>query len=369
MLHARRPLPHRVRLHSGRAGRGFRRHLALVAWFIALSTVPTASIAPSRWGFVTRSGSGLTVAGQPYTFRGLNIYDAYRINIDRALTKIRSGQAVFRAFFYQHMATVNGTRDWTALDRVVKAAGAHHVRVIPVLADQWGASTDGPTKYLSWWPTPYGGDGYKTKIWGSTDLVPYRQWVSEVVTRYRDDPAIAFWQLINEGEAPNPDGSANETTARQAIRTFADDVGGLVKSLDTHHPVALGTLPGEVGSNEADYSYIYASPSIDIADYHDYGSPYSPLGNTDPYNGLQATIDRAHALNKPIVVDEMGIHWTRLDVPTINRRSQLFHNKMLAQSRAGVAGSLLWCWSDPASATQDYEIGPGDPSLKLLNQN
>jgi endo-1,4-beta-mannosidase len=358
-----------VKSHSGRGGRVDRHYLAIVVSCIALSILPDIPIAQSRWNFVSRSGSQLTLAGQPFHFDGMDIYNAYKINLESALTKIGPGQEVFRAWFYQSAATTEGHRDWTALDRVVQAATAHHEKIIAVLADQWGGSTDGPDKYLSWWPAPFGGDGYKTKIWNSSDLVPYRQWVSEVVTRYRANPTIAFWQLINEGEAAKPDGTIDETTAREAVRSFADDVGGLVKSLDPNHLISLGTLPGEAGSNGPDYSYIYGSPSIDIADYHDYGSPYSPLGNTDPYNGLQVTINRAHALNKPIVVDEIGIHWTRLDIPTLNRRSQLLNDKMLAERRAGVVGSLLWCWSDHASSTRDFEFGPGDPGLNLLGHN
>jgi endo-1,4-beta-mannosidase len=296
----------------------------------------------------------------------LNIYSAYKMDLESALTKIGSGQEVFRAFFYQHMATVNGQRNWTALDRVVNTAKAHGVKVIPVLTDQWGASTDGPEKYLPWWPAPYGGDGYRSVKWKSTDLVPYRQWVSEVVARYKDEPTIAFWQLINEGEARNPDGTNNETTARNAIRAFADDVGGLVKSLDPNHLVSLGTISGEAGSEETDYTYIHNSPSIDIADYHDYGFSYSPMGNTDPYNGLQASIDRIHGIGKAIMVGETGIHWTTLDSPTLARRAQLFDQKMTAQINAGVIGSLMWCWNDPATTTWDYEIGSTDPSLTLL---
>jgi endo-1,4-beta-mannosidase len=305
--------------------------------------------------------------GQPFRFNGLNIYSAYnRSCLSCDLSAVGSGQEVFRAFFYQNMATVNGQRDWTALDRVISTAAAHGMKVIPVLTDQWGASTDGPEKRLPWWPAPYGGDGYKTTKWNTTDLVPYRQWVQEVVSHYKNSTTVAFWQLINEGEARAVDGSNNETVAREAIRTFADDVGGLVKSIDPNHLVSLGTIAGEAGSNDADYTYIHSSPYIDIADYHDYGSPYSPMGNTDPNNGLQADITRIHAIGKAIMVGESGIHWTSLDTPTLARRAQLFDQKMAAEFQAGVVGSMMWCWNDPAAASRDYEIGPGDPSLALL---
>ena len=318
--------------------------------------------------FVSRQGTVLTLGGKPYTFTGLNIYSAYERDLDSALAKIGSAPAVVRVWFFQHMATVSGRRDWAGLDSVLAVARAHGVKVVPVLADQWGSSTDGPVKYLPWWPAPYGGDGYRARLWSSSDLVPYRQWVQQVVSRYKGDPTIAYWQLINEGEARNPDGTDNEMVARGAVHAFAEDIGGLVKSIDPDHLVSLGTVPGEAGSQEADYAYIHRPASIDIADYHDYRFPYSPMGNTDAYNGLAASIDRIHALGKVIVIGESGIHWTSLDTPTLSRRAGLIGQKMSAALHAGVSGYLLWCWNDPATAASDYEIGPNDPSLALLSR-
>ena len=57
-------------------------------------------------------------------------------------------------------------------------------------------------------------DGYKQPDPGGT--VSYRDWVSEVVTRYRDDPTILAWQLINEAEVkPSSDGPRAARTRRR----------------------------------------------------------------------------------------------------------------------------------------------------------
>ena len=65
---------------------------------------------------VTRSGTQLTLRGQAFRFQGLNIYNAnsrdncsYNLQagdaLDRSLTAIGPGQTVFRAWFYQLLAT------------------------------------------------------------------------------------------------------------------------------------------------------------------------------------------------------------------------------------------------------------------------
>src|SRR5258708_32926682 len=116
--------------------------------------------------------------------------------LDAALSSIDSdtgGTAkVFRAWFFQHLATVNGQRDWSGFDHSPAIARAHGFQVIPVLANQWG-SCEAST-------------GYKTEQWyqsgyqqaDPSGIVSYRLWVQEVVARYRSDPTIAMWMLMNE---------------------------------------------------------------------------------------------------------------------------------------------------------------------------
>ena len=319
-----------------------------------------------------RSGSGLLLNGQAFRFDGLNIYDANTtsaaqncgdagVSLDTTLNDIGSGQEVFRAWFFQPLVTINGQRNWTAFDHTLAVARAHGARVIFVLSNQWGYCDGGITRTLAWYQA-----GYRSQV-DPGSLVSYRQWVAQAVARYAGNPTIAFWQLVNEGEARNPDGSCSEALATAALRAFADDVGGLIRATDRNHLISLGTIAGECGSNEADYQTIYASASIDICDYHDYGSPYAAMPG-DQYNGLQVSINRCHALNKPIVVGETGIHTQQISPATLAERALLFQQKFSAQFTAGVAGELIWNWSIYAPSSYDYELGPADPSLALLGK-
>jgi endo-1,4-beta-mannosidase len=309
-------------------------------------------------GFITRSGTGLTLNGAPYRFDGLNIYavnsdggcvPASNVNSD---LDALSGQEVFRAFFFQTWATTNGVRDWSRFDATIAAAAAHNMRVIPVLANEWNYC-DGPMKYLPWWQS-----GYKTTV-NPGELTSYRQWVHDIVSRYAANPTIAMWDLVNEGEGRNADGSCSEANAKATLVNFSNDVGGMVHALDPNHIVTLGTISGECGSVDNDYQTVYASPGSDLCDYHDYGFVTSPMGNTDAYNGVAASLRRCEADGKPLAVLEMGIRGKRLTT-----RSTLFDKKFAAEFAAGSVGNLMWDYA--AHPYGSYEIGPQDPSVTLV---
>lgn len=344
-------------------------------------TTTTAATPDTNSGFVERSGTTLTLNGKPFRFIGINIYMAASggtpsscggelyPNVGVPLSHMPNG-IVFRFWAFQNFFVSNGSFNWAALDQVLTIAADHNDRVIPVLANQ-GSYCD-TAKDLSWYQR-----GYKSVV-EPGDIVPYRQYVADIVTRYADNPTIAMWQLVNEGQGINSDGTCNEAAALRALLAFSDDVGGLVHSLDPHHLVSLGVIPGWNGSGtpdgqwcgamNSDYETLMASPGNDICDYHDYGYPTNPMGI--PFApDLTTAIQMCHADGKPIMVAETGI---LADSPTILApRAAEFRAKFSAQFQAGVVGELMWAWTVKPDyvvpdSDADYGISQGDPALALL---
>ena len=195
-----------------------------------------------------------------------------------------------------------------------------------VLANSWDYC-DGRAKDLAWFQ-----NGYKTTV-EPGDIVTYRQYVADVVSRYADNPTIAMWQLVNEGQALNDDGTCNESAGLSALLGFSDDVGGLVHSIDPNHLVSLGVIPGYAGgllqfcgAANGDYETLMASPGNDVCDFHDYGYPTEPMGiPTVP--DLKTAIAACHADGKPLMVAETGIFATSdAQLPT---RAAQFQAKLL----------------------------------------
>jgi endo-1,4-beta-mannosidase len=333
-----------------------------------MTAVAAARIEPGTQ-FVARTGATLTLDGAPYRFTGLNIYNAnsrdncwYSLGyadgrLDAALGSIGGGQEVFRAWFFQSLATTNGVRDWSAFDHTLAVAKVRGVRVIATLANQWGDCEEQPSgvyKTDSWYAS-----GYRTIVRSGT--VDYRSWVAEIAARYRDDPTVMAWELMNEPE--NKVDTAGPCGAPETLRGWAADVSTLIKAVDPNHLIAVGTIgSGQCGAQEDAYRELHALPDIDLCSYHDYDLPQAAMPG-DQWNGLQVRLDQCAAIGKPLFVGETGL--SSSGAGTLAARATAFDRKFAAEFAAGVVGILMWSWRDEGSSS-GYDIGPRDPALALL---
>ena len=272
-----------------------------------------------------------------------------------------TGAKVIRAWFFQSMATNAGARE----------TPAGSTTTLRSCRQRRQGDREHPRQRLN------GKDrdpaaGYKDETWYQTGYtqpdpggtVSYRDWVGEVVDRYKDDPTIMAWQLMNEAEVKPTIGGGCSTNAADILSDFATDVSGLVRSIDADHLISLGTIgSGQCGAQEGDYETLHAISTIDMCEFHDYGDPSAIPG--DEFNGLQVRIDQCDALNKPLLVGELGI--IPNDVGgTLQARADVLESKLSAQFAAGVDGALVWSWSSVGSLLNNFEVGPGDPVLDVL---
>jgi endo-1,4-beta-mannosidase len=323
-------------------------------------------------GFVTAAGGRLWLAGKPFRFAGINVWNAdtpagepvygcgQPADLDTIASTFGPGVQVVRVWFFQRLATTpDGRRDWSAFDRTISAASRHRLKLVVALGNEWYNCEGYPNAQA----------GYKAEEWfrqGYRTLRPpgqsrtYRDWVREVVARYRDDPTIMMWQLMNEAEdRTSLDGPCGPRAAA-ALWSFTSDVSSLVKRIDPWHLVSLGTVGGgQCGAVAGEYQGLYAIPTVDVADYHDYSLAALP---GDRWNGLGERLTQMTAIGKPLVVSELGVRPS--DVGGLAGRAALIRRKLDAQREAGAAGAILWSW--PGVPTDGYQIGPGDPALTQL---
>jgi mannan endo-1,4-beta-mannosidase len=318
---------------------------------------PTSTVTPPA-SFVTRSGTGLQLNGRPYKFVGFNYTPLNRgaagyyscgpalISLDQDLSAWTGTNRVMRVWAYQSwMTRTDGSRTWAALDTTINTAAAHGVRVILVLTNQWGNCDHAGTKNASWYQ-----GAYKNAI-SRGDRTTYRDYVRELAARYANDPTVIMYQLGNEidGRTAANDCTPSSTTI---MRAFVSDMTTVIRGVDPNHLISGGATGGWCGTEAI-------VPSVDVADWHDYDSPSTPVTP-----GLAARINEASAAGIAVMVAESGIG--RTQVGTLQDRADAFDAKIGQGLAAGLSGYLVWEWTQASTPPGTWSVRPGDPLLPIL---
>ena len=347
----------------------------------AAGVSPMAVHAAAASPFVTANGTQLDLNGRPWDFTGYDAYQATSVGngfncggsysdqqLNTLFAQMRSNSAstVVRTWFFQ---SYGGPANWSQYDRVLNAAAANGLRVIPALVNQWGDCEPWPNgvrpyRTLAWYQSGYTqtGDGYP---------LSFRDFAVAMAAHYANNPTIAFWQLVNEAEAKDSaSGACENWPAATAMRGFADDVAGAMKAVDANHLINLGTMGGgQCGSQGAAYQYIHAG-KIDMCEIHDYWT--GALGG-DQWNGAVSSINYCHGLNKPIFAGEAGLNasvqpdWSAsgtVSASSLAQRATFFQQKMTAQFGLGTVGFLIW--SKTLGASAGWDVAPGDPTEAVM---
>lgn len=185
--------------------------------------------------------------------------------------------------------------------------------------------------------------------------------------KYTDDPAIMAWEIANEPRPMRP-------AASEAYAQFIHETAVLIRSLDSHHLVTIGS-EGEAGSETMElFKKVHADPLIDYLTIHIWPKNWGWFSDTaiakSMENILQKTgeyISRhqqaARELGKPLVIEEFGLP---RDEHSFDPASGTFWRDYYfsyvlsflerdARSNGPVAGANCWAFS-----------GTGRPSHKQL---
>jgi hypothetical protein len=378
------------------------------AGVVTVSVVSPAGTSPSGAGNqltyqstgqlpVTTSGQNLEIGGVPTKFTGVNAYElatswgtnagcggmATPAQINSLFSSLKPGSLV-RFWAFQGTLATNLTThaiDWAPLDQIFYLAAQDHVYLIPTITDQGGTCDGEHWQDPSWYNGGYrqvfntaaNSDGR-----GLTSL-SYWTYMTDLVSRYKNSPALGMWEPISEPEAstcPAADEPLNcggnqtcpsEPAAAAALSSFFTTVGGEIHSLDPTHLVEAGFLGGgQCGTSGPDYQSVGQSPGIDVLSVHDYyGS--APMGG-DQWNGMALRFNQARAIKKPIITGEAGIiAGTVAGCESLAQRASDMQSKINAQFAAGDSGFLVWDWGSGGLGPCNYNTAPGDPLMGLLD--
>ncbi|PGH12871.1 hypothetical protein AJ79_03971 [Helicocarpus griseus UAMH5409] len=124
--------------------------------------------------------------------------------------------------------TINtGANGLERLDVVVRAAESHGIQLILPFVNNW-ADYGGMDVYVS----QLGGSGHESFYTNEAIQEAYTNYLTTIIERYKDSPAIYAWELGNEPRCQGCDTSV--------ITEWARTVSAYIKSIDPSHYVALG---------------------------------------------------------------------------------------------------------------------------------
>ncbi|CRK37536.1 hypothetical protein BN1708_007403 [Verticillium longisporum] len=317
---------------------------SLLSLALALAGQQVAAQVPA--GFATTKGNKFQVDGKDFIFAGSNAYywpfnvwgtDHYSdvvVGMDAALD---AGLKVIRtwAFHDQNATTISGglprygtggeatifqkfnadgtvTIDLKLLDIVVKAAEDTGIKLILALTNNW-ADYGGMDVYTVNRGGRYHDDFYRLPAIKTA----FKNYVSTVVSRYKNSPAIFAWEVANEARC-GADGTRNlprgPACTTDLIIDWLDEMSTYIKSIDANHLVTTGT-EGHFNRASSDWAYNGSDgndfdaelelPNVDFGTFHSYPDWWSKTPAwTDTWIVDHAVA--ARAAGKPVIHEEYG---------------------------------------------------------------
>jgi hypothetical protein len=340
---------------------------------------------PTVAAFVGVEGDRFVLGGAPFRFVGANVAimhgPRHRAAVDATLDAARDdGLSVVRVWALGEQPTEAapwardyafrfGPEGWIEesfvhLDRVLAAARARGLRVIVVLGNRW-ADYGGAPQYLAW-----AGHGTPLDPAGAPSLLAMPTFVADPAIRaqylahvrrvvgrtssvtgerYRDDPTILAWELVNEIDAP--------PRAREALVDWTREIAREVHALDPNHLVGAGHIGYVTRAQRQTWLAVHRLPEIDYADAHAYPTSYErvrSLRELDDF--VDDPVQLAHhVLHKPFVWGEIGFS-TRRRVHAGLRRTRWWERFFERSSLDRVDGALAWIYATSTDRPHDHGL-------------
>jgi mannan endo-1,4-beta-mannosidase len=354
--------------------------------------------APPATSFVTVQNGDFYLEGEPFHFAGTNAYylpNYEKINsgvVDRAFDVFEdAGITVIRMWaFYdgydcgysQYDASENviqtapGEYSESALrdlDRVIAKGKERGIRFILPFINYWD-ELGGICQYNTWAGASNPGRNMDFFINNEDTQQWFRDYIDMLLNRtntvtgvkYKDEPAIMAWQIMNEGR--------NRGQDPQILRDWYQEIAQYIKSIDSNHLVSTGEegfdegVPSEYSSGEYSNTYVLraqegtsyvmntAIPEIDFGSAHWYPQDWG-FGNeinSSLLRAQRAWIDDhlaiAQSHGKPLIIGEYGFTGWGDD-----RVYQMYDALFEHAENTQVGGTLLWQLT--ADGTKCWEFG------------
>eukprot|EP01023_Acetabularia_acetabulum_P005661 TRINITY_DN1231_c0_g2_i4.p1 TRINITY_DN1231_c0_g2~~TRINITY_DN1231_c0_g2_i4.p1 ORF type:complete len:796 (+),score=169.96 TRINITY_DN1231_c0_g2_i4:726-3113(+) len=373
--------------------------------------------------FVRTSGVQFVKEGQSFPFVGFNFHDLMKVAANES-TRYRVELAfqkasemnlkVCRVFAFtdgenwqpEFFDLIRGTSFWQepralqqqpgvfdeqmfqALDYVVHMASQYGILLLPVMTNYW-PGYGGAAQYIKWIHGSHTTNGHTIDEFYSNykPRMLLKRFMCELVSRkntisglrYRDDPTIMGWSLINEARCPECSGSEPKD---QILYDWISDMSSFLKSIDKNHLVSAGTEgffgksspeflrynPGGWPNCEGtDFMRQHQLPNIDFAtirmydrlktwDYENHRACNHECFVKWAEQNILGHLKAAQQLNKPLVIEEFGeLVAEQTDKKERNHILHLVLQTMFNSAVAGGPGMGAMFWQAGVSGSVDWD--------------
>jgi len=373
-----------------------RRTFSLFAILLWLSmSVPVFSQS-ERGGFLQRKGTQLSLEGKPLRLVGVNKFDLFLRFLEGGEAKQQAVQAVEEAarqgltvirfagvgFYPSHMRHwSNENLYWGAFDDLVRTAKRHGVRLIPVI--NWNL-------YLF---PDMANECVQDMLTNPDSRSRQYLWLytHQLVSRYRNEPTILFWELTNEmnlgadlefmfpyGRSdlnPVHEGTSFMRLRRDNFTTeqmipFLKEWAAFIKRIDPNHLIGSGfSAPrpaaqhlrrakgkGDWTEDNEQEMELYLRDThpdpIDLLSIHFYRQHDNlRFGNKDEDSAqVLAVFQRAaERIGKPLYIGETGDEYAQ------RPQAPFLRNVLEQVKRLDIPLALIWNWMSPGDP---YDVNP-----------
>eukprot|EP01024_Parvocaulis_polyphysoides_P028784 TRINITY_DN25998_c0_g2_i1.p1 TRINITY_DN25998_c0_g2~~TRINITY_DN25998_c0_g2_i1.p1 ORF type:complete len:566 (-),score=68.07 TRINITY_DN25998_c0_g2_i1:747-2444(-) len=252
-------------------------------------------------------------------------------------TAVSANLNTFRIFGHGHdpyIMTLQyspGTYDQNTLyglDVVLDMAAQRNLKVILTFVNNW-RDVDSKSNYVEWSGTSgddfYYDENTKNMFKNHMQFMVNRE-NSVNGVKYRDDPTILAWNLINELRSDNPECGPD---CGQYIQSWLDEMAAFLKSIDPNHMITVGEEgfygwysgkehvnpdawngKSHTWSMKSGQNFVpnHSGRGIDFAATHIWVDNWEIMYDDQSFfsSWIQEHANDARALNKPLVIEEFG---------------------------------------------------------------
>lgn len=295
---------------------------------------------PATSPFVTRCGTGLCLAGKPWSMFAASDYGTLGTPDAESVLANEAGVNTIRIVNFLNESGSPSTAPfdaatWAQVDQAIASAKAHNLHVELDLSTYRNL-------LLNAGLNPY------TTSWESflSFVAHRRNTVTGVV--YANDPTIALVAIAGEPAPINtPSNTLGVTTAE--LTDFYNTTMTEWKSLDPNHLVTTGGFLQLTWNSGIDWQSIMKLSSDDVCDIHVYST-------ADQTITLPAVASLCASIGKPWITEEFGFPISLGDAA----RAAVFNLQFSLQRQYGAAGVGFWNLG-PQTDSGSYDVGPSEP--------